>query len=146
MDPPLKYTSVKVFNLTYIIEDDPITLVITELIVKQNQAFGEVRKYVNGQEAYDALLALQGQEEVPDLILLDLNMPVMDGWEFLDAFSALHLPKEVCICVLTSSIHPEDMEKSKSYKEVKGYFTKPLDGDALEKMVLLASESKATEL
>ncbi|WP_324671407.1 response regulator [Hymenobacter sp. GOD-10R] len=131
------------FDLIYVIEDDPITLVITELIVKQNKAFGEVQKYVNGQEAYDTLLALQRQEEVPDLILLDLNMPVMDGWEFLDAFSALQLPKEVCVCVLTSSIHPEDIEKSRGYKAVKGYFTKPLDGDALEKMLGLANESKA---
>jgi CheY-like chemotaxis protein len=134
---------VKVIDLVYIIEDDPITLVITELIVKQNKAFGNVQKYMNGQEAYDALLALQRQEEVPDLILLDLNMPVMDGWEFLDAFSALQLPKEVCVCVLTSSIHPEDIEKSRRYKEVKGYFTKPLDGDALEKMTQLVSECKA---
>ncbi|OUJ70900.1 response regulator [Hymenobacter crusticola] len=133
----------KVFDLVYVIEDDPITSIITELVVKQNAAFGEVQKYMNGQEAYDALVALQWAEEVPDLILLDLNMPVMDGWEFLDAFSALQLPKQVCVYVLTSSIHPEDMEKSRMYKEVKGYFTKPLDGDVLNQMVQLATGGRA---
>lgn len=135
----------KVFDLIYIVEDDLITSTITELIVKQNEAFGEVEKYINGQEAFDKLLTLQQQKaEIPDLILLDLNMPVMDGWEFLDAFSALALPKPVCVCVLTSSIHPEDIEKSKTYKEVKGYFTKPLDSDVLDKMVhLVEGENKA---
>jgi len=130
----------RAFNLIYIVEDDLITSTITELIVSQNEAFGEVKKYMNGQEAFDALqLVAQQQAEVPDLILLDLNMPVMDGWEFLDAFSSLALQKPVCVCVLTSSIDPDDIEKSKRYAEVKGYFTKPLDGDMLNQIVGLVA-------
>jgi len=133
----------KVFDLAYIIEDDPITSIITELIVKQNSAFGEVQTYMNGQEAFDKLSAAELSEaKIPDLILLDLNMPIMDGWEFLDAFSALRLPKPVCVYVLTSSIHPDDIERSKSYKEVKGYFTKPLDDEVVQQMVHLGQENK----
>jgi len=132
----------KMFDLTYIVEDDPITSTITELLVKQNMAFDKVQKYANGQEAFDKLACLQSDTDVPDLILLDLNMPVMDGWEFLDAFSTLKLPKPVRVYVLTSSIDPEDIEKSKTYKEVKGYFTKPLDEGVLDEMVHLDENGK----
>lgn len=126
----------KLFELVYIIEDDLITSTVIELIIRKNKAFGEVQRFENGQMAFDALLRESAfGQQVPDLILLDLNMPVMDGWEFLDAFSALVLRKRVHVCVLTSSIHPEDIRKSKSYQQVEGYFPKPLDDEMLEQMV-----------
>ena len=127
--------------MIYIVEDDPITSMITELLVSQHKLVGEVQKYMNGQAAFDKLqLVSQQATDIPDLILLDLNMPVMDGWEFLEAFSRLELEKPVCVCVLTSSIDPDDIEKSKMYKEVKGYFTKPLDGEMIDKMLGLLTE------
>jgi len=126
----------KVFELTYIIEDDLITSTITELILKRNTCFDRVQTFSNGQEAFEELAQIaRANAEVPDLILLDLNMPVMDGWEFLDAFSTLGLHKHVDVCVLTSSIDPEDIEKSNTYKDVKGYFSKPLDDDILDKIL-----------
>ncbi|GAB3634903.1 response regulator [Hymenobacter arcticus] len=130
----------KAFNLIYIVEDDLITSSINKFLLKQRAEFGTVQQYVNGQTAFDALQkVVQLGQRIPDLILLDINMPVMDGWEFLDAFATLHLPEPVCICVLTSSIHPEDFEKSQSYPEVKGYFTKPLDDPSLNQLLGLAA-------
>ena len=128
----------KSFDLVYIIEDDAITSKITELHLHQHRRFGKVKKFMNGEPALHALLdAAPHPAQLPDLILLDLNMPVMDGWEFLDAFTAHSWRKPVCVCVLTSSIQPEDIEKAKSYKEVKGYFSKPLDTNLLDRMVQL---------
>lgn len=129
-------------KLAYVIEDDAITSTITKLLIKRALHFDEVQTYVNGQRALDRLTAALREEgdAVPDLILLDLNMPLMDGWEFLDAFAALPHAKDVCVFILTSSIHPEDIEKAQDYKEVRGYFSKPLDNDNLERMQGLFQE------
>jgi CheY-like chemotaxis protein len=131
---------VKLFDLVYVVEDDAITSKITELHLRQHGAFGQVQRYQNGQPALDALArALAHHTQVPDLILLDLNMPVMDGWEFLDAISAHSWEELVNVCVLTSSIHPGDIEKAKTYPEVKGYFTKPVTTNLLNQVVQLLS-------
>jgi CheY-like chemotaxis protein len=127
---------VKLFELVYIIEDDRIASKIAELHLNQHHAFGQVERYENGQPALEALLQAGGKpESLPDLILLDLNMPIMDGWEFLEAFSAHVWHKRICVCVLTSSIHPEDRETAQAYEAVLGYFSKPIDNDLLDEVV-----------
>ncbi|UOQ77777.1 response regulator [Hymenobacter sp. 5516J-16] len=128
----------KLFELVYVIEDDFITSKITELYLQQHGAFKRVQKYKNGQPALDALHRASDQPaKLPDLILLDLNMPVMDGWEFLDALSAEHWPKPVPVCVLTSSINPDDIKRATSYTAVQGYFIKPMDAHLVDEMVQL---------
>ena len=130
----------KSFDLVYVVEDDAITSKITELHLRQHGAFGQVQRYQNGQPALEALVqASTYSTQLPDLILLDLNMPVMDGWEFLDALATQSLQEQVDVCVLTSSIHPGDMAKAKSYPEVRGYFTKPVTFKLLSQVVQLLS-------
>ncbi|AMJ64088.1 response regulator [Hymenobacter sp. PAMC 26628] len=119
-------------QLAYVIENDRITAVVTELILRKNLRRGEVQNYVNGQLAFDQLMgALQSGTTLPDLILLDLDMPVMDGWEFLDAIGHLPIAKQVCVFVLTSSIHPDDVARAKDYRQVKGFFSKPLNNESV---------------
>lgn len=128
-------------KLAYVIEDDPITSTITELIIKKKMQCRKVQKYVNGLQAFNQLTrALRDETSVPDLILLDLNMPLMDGWEFLDAIANLAITQQVCVFILTSSINPDDIEKSKYYSKVKGYFSKPLDSQNVTRMQLLFDE------
>ena len=130
----------KSFDLVYVVEDDAITSKITELHLRQHGAFRQVQRYQNGQPAFAALMqASVHPAQLPDLILLDLNMPVMDGWEFLDALSTQSWQELVSVCVLTSSIHPEDIEKAKTYPEVRGYFTKPVTTSLLNQVVQLLS-------
>jgi CheY-like chemotaxis protein len=140
----LKSVSMKTPKLAYVIEDDPITSVVTELIIKKNLGCAKVEKYANGLKAFDQLkAALRDEEGIPDLILLDLNMPMMDGWEFLDAIADFSLGSRVCVFILTSSIQPNDMEKSKNYGEVRGYFSKPLNKSNIARMQQLFQEATA---
>lgn len=130
--------------MVYVLENDRISSVITELIIKKNLSGGEVRCYPNGQLAlHDLAAAVQTGVGVPDLILLDLDMPLMDGWEFLEALAGLPAAQAVSVFVLTSSIHPDDLARANSFRAVSGYFTKPLDGDSIVRMQVLLEDIQA---
>ena len=122
-------------QLVYVVENDRISSVITELIVKKNLFGGQVRSFPNGQLAFDHLVAaLQAGAAVPDLILLDLDMPQMDGWEFLDALAGQPRAAGVRVFLLTSSINADDRAKAAGHPGVHGFFTKPLDRGGVERM------------
>lgn len=129
----------KLSRLVYVVEDDPITAMVTEVFVKRNKdCCSEIQHFSDGQQAFNQLLlALGGEGRLPNVILLDLNMPHMDGWDFLDAYAGLAVASEIPVFLLTSSIHPHDMERSREYGSVKGYFSKPLDDAKVAQMLQL---------
>ncbi|TDN36585.1 response regulator [Hymenobacter sp. UV11] len=128
-------------QLIYVIEDDLITATTTKMLVEKNLREAQVQLYSNGQRALTQLTAaLQAGAGLPDLILLDLNMPLMDGWEFLDEFSRLPLTHPICVLLLTSSINLEDRTRAARYQAVAGYFTKPLDMNVISRMLRLHRE------
>ncbi|QKG57693.1 response regulator [Hymenobacter sp. BRD128] len=132
----------KATKLAYVVEDDRITATITKFILEKDLHYRAVQTFGNGQLAFDQLrAALQAGASMPDLILLDLNMPLMDGWEFLDAFSTLPLVQPVRVFILTSSIQPEDMEKARQYQPVIGYFSKPLGKENVQRMQSLLCQA-----
>lgn len=88
-----------------------------------------VQRFNNGQEALDFLLSRP--EEKPDLIFLDLNMPIMDGWGFLDEGQAKITKSPTKVAILTSSISEEDRTKAKDYNCVSCFLKKPLDIEEL---------------
>ncbi|ETN96545.1 response regulator [Zhouia amylolytica AD3] len=92
--------------------------------------------FQNGEEALTNLkpIVLSG-ESVPDVILLDLNMPIMDGWEFLDNFIKLEAKRKILIYIVSSSIDPADIIKAKSYKGLNNFIVKPITREVLSEIM-----------
>ena len=114
---------------TLIIDDDEIFVFgLTKLIQIKSLADDIVVKE-NGHKAINYIITLAEENKpLPELILLDLNMPILDGWGFLDRFKDLEesLHRKMEINIMSSSIAQSDYDRSKTYSAVSGYFVKPL--------------------
>ncbi|MFD2585797.1 response regulator [Croceitalea marina] len=120
-----------------IIDDDEITNFITTTNLTK-MGYTNNLVVTNGQEGIDYLLANQ----CPELILLDLNMPVMDGWEFLEVKERLKICPDTPIIVTTSSGRPEDMEKTDSFNNILKYMVKPIDFEKVSTLLLELHKNK----
>lgn len=123
-------------ELIMCIDDDPITLMLFKKVVQKAAFANEITNTTNGQEAINLINAInksENQEKKPQLIFLDLNMPVMDGWEFLDLFnnSNYFSLNNTKVIILTSTIDPEDIQKAKSYPNVIEFLSKPITVEML---------------
>ena len=126
----------KKIDIACIIDDDPIFVFGTKRIMQIANFCNGFLVFHNGKEAYDNLRAIiLAGEKLPDLILLDLNMPIWDGWHFLDEFTQIPIEKPVTLYIVTSSIDPEDTERAKSYEIVSNYLVKPIKMDDLKKIM-----------
>lgn len=114
-------------DLACIIDDDPIFIFGIKKMMELVDFCNAFMIYKNGQEALNNLKAIVSSgEQIPDVILLDLNMPIVDGWQFLDEFIKIPSSKEIVIYIVSSSIDPKDILKAKSYNYVKNYVVKPI--------------------
>lgn len=110
-----------------LIDDDPINNMINQKkIQKLNPELG-VLVAESGKEGLKCCI-----NEKPDLILLDINMPEMNGWEFMEEFVKLKL--QIPVVIVTSSINKEDQERAKNYVLIKNYFVKPLSDDKIHEL------------
>ncbi len=122
------------------IDDDPITLMLCKMVITKASFSNEIITATNGEEALHYFNALKLSEsdklstEHPQLIFLDLNMPVMGGWEFLDSFVTEDYSdfNTIKVIVLSSTIDPEDLEKAKKYPMVIDFLSKPITKGMLE--------------
>jgi CheY-like chemotaxis protein len=128
----------KNINLAYIIDDDDITIYLADTLMKKVNFCENVEKFTRGIDAINRLkFALQVEENIPDVILFDLDMPGMDGWEFIEEFSKLPLKKEIPAFIFTSAMDNEDIEKSEHYEAIKGVILKPLNVQKINKILRL---------
>lgn len=130
-------------DLILCVDDDPITLMLCKMVIKKAEFAKELITAQNGEEALnyfdDLKLNNLGNEiqNYPQLIFLDLNMPVMGGWEFLDSFSKDDYResfKDCKVIVLSSTIDPEDINKAKTYPMVLDFVSKPINKEMLDEL------------
>ena len=125
---PLTANDAHVF---WFIDDDPLNNYINSRTLNYN--FPKVSSRV----FEDAGLAIEKitkpDERLPTVIFLDINMPQINGWEFLDQLSEVSIPSHIYI--LSSSIDPSDHKKAMSYKMVKGFYSKPLEKEMIDAVI-----------
>jgi CheY-like chemotaxis protein len=127
-------------DLIMCIDDDPITLMLLKKVINKALFSKEIITAQNGEEALDFFKSLNYTStdniitKQPQLIFLDLNMPVMGGWEFLDHFNTSEYQNfnNIKVVVLSSTIDPEDINKSKTYPIVIDFLPKPITTSMLD--------------
>jgi CheY-like chemotaxis protein len=126
-------------NKVFFIDDDSVALMLNRKLIEKTSFANEMITALNGKIALDYYQDLLNQPEVPEdypnLVFLDLNMPIMDGWEFLEEFSkpAFKRFENTRIVVLSSSIDPADLHRSQQYSMVVDFVQKPVTVEVLER-------------
>ncbi|WP_299255782.1 response regulator [uncultured Aquimarina sp.] len=123
-------------DIACVIDDDPIFVFGIKKVMQLIDFCEGIMVFKNGQEALNNLRAIiSAKEKLPDVILLDLNMPILDGWQFLDEFVKIPCEKEILIYVVSSSVDPEDVLRAKSFEGVSDYIVKPISVAKLKEVL-----------
>lgn len=125
-------------NCVLLIDDDEATNFINEMLIEEKNCAEKVVSVTSAKEALAYLCSpTEGEYPQPDLIFLDINMPAMNGWEFMDAYR--DLPQEqrgkMVVVMLTTSVNPEDIKKAKTIPDLAGFEHKPLSMEILDKIL-----------
>ncbi|MGW8122968.1 response regulator [Roseivirga echinicomitans] len=118
-----------------LIDDNEADNFYHKIIINRSDFADEVVSVTGGMEALDYInLSLEGKNTPPDLIFLDINMPRMDGWEFLEKYAKLNIPKSdrIIVVMLSTSKNPDYIEKAEQISEVSEFTSKPLTAEYLE--------------
>src|SRR3990170_2365311 len=111
-----------------LIDDDPMNNLICKLTVEMTLGESDIKAFVNPELGFEYVQSDFSKQDSSALLLLDINMPIMSGWEFLELFDNLSysIKDRVRICILSSSIDDRDKERSYANKNVADFLVKPL--------------------
>jgi CheY-like chemotaxis protein len=125
----------KKLNCILLVDDDHEDNFFHEIIIKKMNITNSIQVARNGLEALDFLK--KENQVIPELIFLDVNMPKMNGWEFLEEYRHLNANQKakITIVMLTTSANPDDIKKAEEIADVHGYRSKPLSVDMLNEIL-----------
>lgn len=131
----------KSISCILLVDDDESDNFFHTLTIKESELCQQIKVVTDGRFALDYMLQAINPENnqefpKPDIIFLDINMPRMDGFDFLDEYILLDETQTsgIVIIMLTTSMNPYDMEKAMKYKVVRDYRNKPLTTEMLEEI------------
>ncbi len=125
-------------NCVLLVDDDEPTNFLTELVIKTAACADQIVTVQSGQGALDYLISAENDTHAqPELIFLDINMPGMDGWEFMHEYRKLSNPhhEQVVVVMLTTSVNPDDEEKARGMDGISQFRHKPLTREMLDEII-----------
>ncbi len=121
-----------------VIDDDQVYQYTVTRTIEVQKLAKKILVFSDGEEAIQFLIDnVANNENVPDVIFLDINMPVMDGWQFLEEYVRIKptIGKKVTIYMVSSSVDPVDLERAKKISEISDYIIKPVTPNRLKDII-----------
>ncbi len=128
----------KNLNCVMLIDDHKPTNILHKIEIEETGRVNHIITFTSPSEAYDYLQKTNASSYIkPNIIFLDINMPGMNGWEFIEKYKQLDqsLKSDIVILMLSTSTHPKDLENAENEPEVGGYIYKPLAAEKMLKVI-----------
>jgi CheY-like chemotaxis protein len=130
----------------FLVDDDQIYQFTAKKTLESMGLSGKISAFADGQQAIQHIKDnLSNSEELPDVIFLDINMPVMDGWQFVEEYQKLQLGKKVSLYMVSSSVDEADLKRSKDYGVIDDYIIKPVGRSRFEELLSLLTNNQSTD-
>lgn len=134
--------------LTFI-DDDTVFQFTAKILLKKKFNLTNILLFNNGKEAFDYIETNKSNQNIlPEIVFVDINMPVMNGWEFIERITPYSnsLLKGIEVYLVSSSIDQRDINKSKEYELIKEFISKPLSMSTFEKLLANKFEPEYTNI
>lgn len=120
----------------FLVDDDHIYQFTAKKTLESMGLIERVSMFPDGEKALGFIKEhISEPENLPDIIFLDINMPIMDGWQFVDEFQRLSLPKKIALYMVSSSVDENDMKRSKEFGVIDDYIIKPVGRSRFEQLL-----------
>jgi len=121
-----------------IIDDSRLDCFIAEKIIQNSGTYSSVKSYMEATEAYEAIKSgLIGDDSIITIIILDIQMPVMNGFQFVEVFEKLpkKIQSKISIFLFSSSINENDKNRLDNYPSIIRFYSKPISKDTVAQMI-----------